>query len=170
MGVLSDRLDAMEIVVTSPSGGVQARLTGRTQVSIAFAAGSYRRYTEEKLAGALVHVARLLWAARTREYYAARSAAAGELIVGESPARTPSDHAFERDRTRLVAEGASADQRVRVSVRGMQDWTIRITAGTVRALTEDQFAACVAEAADDLIADQLAKIRLLKEEHYADER
>jgi hypothetical protein len=51
----------------------------------------------------------------------------------------------------------------------MQDWTIRISAGTVRALTEDQFAADFVEAAEALIADQMAKIRQLKQRHYADE-
>ena len=65
MGVLADRLDSMHVRVAVPGGQVQAVLSGRTTVTLAFADGYYQRSNEDALQHQLEALARLLWAART---------------------------------------------------------------------------------------------------------
>jgi hypothetical protein len=69
-------------------------------------------------------------------------------------------------RDNLIAEGKSADSRIHIAVKGMRHWTVRIADGTVRTLTEEQFASGVREAARELINDQFAKVQELKQKIY----
>jgi hypothetical protein len=167
VGVLSDRLGAMQVRVISPNRQIAAELrNGSSEVSLSFAPGTYRRFDERTLEGALADLGKLLWVARMKEYYAAVSEAFGETVTGEPTPETQRDREYRADRARLIAEGSSRDRRVRLAVRGMETWTVRIAAGTVRALTEEEFAARVSEAAHDLIADQKTKIWQMKQRHY----
>ncbi|MGI5215514.1 hypothetical protein [Plantactinospora sp. CA-290183] len=165
MSVLAERLDNMYVRVASPAGNIVAELSGRTDVRLSFSAESYRYLNERELERQLVGLGKLLWAARTREYYAAVSEAFGETVTGEPPPIGPRDVEFHEARDELVAEGRS-DGTIQVSVRGMQVWTVRIADGTVRRLTEQEFAARVQEAAGQLIRDQFRKIGLLKAKIY----
>lgn len=166
MGVLSDRLDRMRVVVTVSSGEITGELRNRTEVRVSFAPGSYRRYHERDLERQFASLARLLWAGRMKEYYAAASEAFGQAVTGEPRALTPRDSAYYTARAEIIARGCSADGRICVTVQGMRLWTVRIADGTIRALSEDAFAACLRDAAADLIRDQLRQIRLLKDECY----
>ncbi|HEY9474547.1 MAG TPA: hypothetical protein VIS06_11950 [Mycobacteriales bacterium] len=166
MGVLSDRLDGMRVRASSPDGMIVGELRNRTEVYLSFVDGTYRRYGKQALEDQLAGLARRLWAGRMREYYAAVSAAFGETIRGESPATGQRDVAYYAARDDLVAEGRSADGRVYVATQGMRNWTVRIADGTLRALTEEEFAVRVREAAGELIRDQLGKIRELKQQFY----
>jgi hypothetical protein len=166
MGVLADRLDNMRVRVQSPGGKIAAELRGRTDVRLSFSPESYRYFNEWDLERQLAALARLLWAARMREYYAAVSEAFGETITGESPPQTWRDQEYYSARDSIVAEGRSADGRIQLAVRGMTEWTVRIADGSLRTLTEDEFCARVGEAAAELISDQFAKIRELKNQIY----
>jgi hypothetical protein len=166
VGVLSDRLDRMRVVVTVSSGEITGELRNRTDVRVWFAAGSYRRYHERDLERQLASLAKLLWAGRMKEYYAAASEAFGRAATGEPWALTPRDNRYYAARAEIVARGSSTDGRVRVAVQGMRLWTVRIADGTIRALSEEAFAACLRDAAADLIRDQLRQIQLLKDECY----
>lgn len=169
MGVLADRLDTLQVAATSPDGLISGVLRNRTEVLIAFRPGSYGRYSEAALADQLGALARLLWAGRTREYYAALSEGFGETITGESPAIGERDRAYRAARAELVAEGRSSDGLVYVGVQGMRTWLVWVADGIIRELDEHEFATRVYQAAHAMIDDQFAKIRQLKNYCYADE-
>src|SRR5262245_11349524 len=69
MGI-TERVERMVVRVSSPSGSVSAQIHGRNDVQIFFALGYYQRAEEHDLESQLTQVARLLWAARMREYNA----------------------------------------------------------------------------------------------------
>jgi hypothetical protein len=167
MGILADRLDAMQVQAMSPDGHIGGVLRNRTEVFIAFRPGSYDHYVESALEAQLTALAQLLWVGRTREYYAALSEAFGETITGESPAIGERDISYRSARDDLIAEGTSADGAVYIGVRGMRTWAVRIADGALGSLTEDEFAARAYEASHAMIVDQFAKIRRLKNYWYA---
>lgn len=156
----------MRVQATSPDNMITGELRDRTEVYLSFAPGSYRQYRTASLEEQLAGLARRLWVGRMRKYYEAMSEAFGETITKEPPPEGQRDADFHAARDELVAEGHSADGRIHVAVRGMRHWTVRIADGTVRRLTEEQFAAGVRDAARELISDQFAKIRELKREIY----
>lgn len=164
--MLSDRLERMRVRVALPGDEIVGELRGRADVQITFAPGRYRRYREQDLEDKLASLAKLLWAGRVREYYAAVSDAFGETVTGEPSPSGVRDQAFVKARDELIAEGSSCDGRIRVTVQGMRRWQVRIANGTIRALDEDAFAERAREAAAALIEDQLAKVRVLKDQHY----
>nr|MDT0657600.1 hypothetical protein [Micromonospora sp. DSM 115978] len=166
MGVLSDRLDNLRLRVELPGGGIVAELVGRSEVRLSFAPGRYARYGERELEAHLASVGRLLWAERMRAYYAAVSDAFDERVTGEPKPVSPRDRDFQAGRDALLAEGRSGDGRIYVGVRGMRFWVVHIAAGTVRLLTEPEFAERAAEAARELITDQQARVRALKDRCY----
>jgi hypothetical protein len=164
--VLSDRLDSMRVRVASPDGMIIGELRNRTEVRLSFVSGSYRQYDTSTLEQQLAGLARRLWAGRTRKFYEALSEAFGETVTGESRPVSPRDVAFHAARDELIAQGRSADGRVRVAVRGMRRWRVKITDSTLRTLSEEEFSARAGEAAVALIRDQLEKIRELKQQFY----
>ena len=84
-------------------------------------------------------------------------------VRGLSPSFTIYD---EDDSTRLlsqlVARGTSADERVRITVRGMTEWQVHIADGTLGTLPEMEFCRSVGEAASRLVDDQYQQIGELK--------
>ncbi len=114
----------------------------------------------------LIAVARPLWAGRTKAYFAALSEALGQTVTREERPIGRRDIAFHEGRDALAAQGRSADGRVRVRVRGMRDWDVRLQPGTLRTLTEPECADRVREPAHDLIQDQFRKLSRLRQEVY----
>jgi len=169
VGILADRLDRMQVRVVSPDGHISALLHNRSEVVIAFQPGSYARYSEHAVSDQLSAVARLLWAGRTREYFAALSEAFGTPIAGESPAIGERDRRYRAARDELIAEGVSSDGLVYVGAQGMRVFVVKIADGTLRTLGEGEFAASVREASYAMITDQFAKIRMLKDSCFAGE-
>jgi hypothetical protein len=166
VGILADRLDGMQVRVAVPGGHVRAVLSGRTSVTLTFADGYYQRSTDDELQHDLEALARLLWAARTREYHRALEEAFSHPTLSK-PAVGARDVAFHEARDRLVATGASDDGRIRIAVRGMRHWTVQVASGTTQALSEDAFVAGVRTAAGRLIRHQLDQMALLKDRVYA---
>ncbi len=166
MGVLADGLDNMRVHASTPGGSISAELHGRSDVRVSFAPGYYRRVERSDLEAHLASLAKLLWVARMREYYELRSEATGERITGEPPAISPRDVDYDRQREGLLAEGASADGAVYISVLGMKTWTVRVTTQALNSLREDEFAARLGEAAALLISDHRRQVRELKMKIY----
>ena len=79
------------------------------------------------------------------------------------------DERFYEERENLVAEGSSPDGRVRVSVRAMRDWTVRIAPGAIDEMREQELAHAAAQAGQALIQDQIDKTRDLKLSIYEDD-
>jgi hypothetical protein len=162
VGVLADRLGAMRIRVTTAHGAVVGELYGRDRVRVSFGPDVYDRCEERWLERELEHLAGRLWVARTREYYAAVSAALGQTVTREAAPVTPRDREFRAARDRVEAVGVSPDGQVRVSLLGLRSWRIRIADDTRRTHTEEQFAKLLGEVGGELIRDQREKVRELK--------
>jgi hypothetical protein len=77
------------------------------------------------------------------------------------------DFEFLDERAKIESSGASGDGRITFSAVGMGDISVAIVPGTVRELTEDQFAARTKEAVTVLIQDYQAKVRGLRIRFYA---
>lgn len=166
MGVLSDRLDGLQVRASSPNGKVTAELNGRADVRVTFAPRAYVRYDEAGLASDLTKVAAQLMAARTRLYHEAVSEAFQMPLRREPPPLSPRDREYDAARDDLLVEGRSSDGRIRITTRGLRSWRVRIAEGTLSRLTEQQFSAGVAEAACGLIEQQMSRIRGLKHHVY----
>jgi hypothetical protein len=168
MGNLADELDAIQVSATAPGGGITADLHGDTQLRLRFAPGYYRRASEFEMARQLAALARLLWAARTWEFDTIIGAAGGTRVPADRV--DGPDRRFQAALDQLVAQAGAADGRITVSVRGMREWTVTITPGTLRTMTEDAFTHPAATAAIALIADQFEKMRLLRRQIYYSDR
>lgn len=168
MGI-TERVANMSVRVSSPNGGIFARLDGRESVQLSFAPGYYERASDHDLESQLTQVARLLWTARMRAYNTIIADEYHESIIIDPTPQSQLDREFYDQRDNLLATGRSSDGRIEVTVRGMRDWKVRITPGTSRELSEDAFASAAATAASQLISDQRDKVRELKIEIFAPE-
>jgi hypothetical protein len=166
MGALGERLDAMRVTATTADGSLTAELGNHTDVRLSFAPGVYDRCGERWLETQLEELWTLLWSRRMAAYYQAVGDVLEEKVSGETRIRSPRDATFVARRDDLVAEGLSADGWVSLAARGMRDWEVRIAAGILDVLAEDEFVERVGEAAADLISDHRDKIRRLKAEVY----
>ncbi|WP_051367212.1 hypothetical protein [Hamadaea tsunoensis] len=163
MGALADRLDRIHLRVRVPGTDISAELRNREEVSISFGHGVYDGLSERDLEHYLASLARLLFVAWQRAYSEALSESFREALVG---ADSDEDRAYLRARGEMVSTGASNDGRVTVTGRAMQDVEVRIAAGTVRELTEWQFAERVHEAVVVLAKNHMDQIEELKKRYY----
>jgi hypothetical protein len=168
MGV-SERVEAVVVRATTPGGSVTATMRGMDGVEVSFAPGFYQRVGVHEMEAQLAQVARVLWANRMREYRVILDDEFQGNLEIDAPPADRRDERFYEERDNLVAEGVSPDGRVRVTVRGMRDWTVHIAPGSLDELREEELTRAVAQAAQALIRDQLDKIRDLKISIYADE-
>jgi DNA-binding protein YbaB len=168
MGI-SERVDSMVVRATSPNGSVTATVRGMDSIEVTFMPGFYQEAGTHQMETQLAQVAKVLWANRMREYRAiVDDESNGSLVVKTEPADRRDEQFFEQ-RENLVAEGSSSDGRVRVTVRGMVDWTVHISPGTLQELREYELATAVGEAAQALIRDQTNKMLELKLSIYEDD-
>jgi hypothetical protein len=162
MGQLADRLNSIRVRVRVPGTEIEAELRNRTDVTISFGESVYEFLDERGLKRSLASLARLLYAAWLREYRAAIEDSA--LDVAPHDQR---DYDFLDARSEIESSGASGDGRIKFSAVGMQDLTVEIVPGTVRELTENQFAVRTKEAVTILIQNYMAKVRDLRIRFYA---
>jgi hypothetical protein len=162
MGRLADRLDDIRVRVRVPGTEIEAELRDRTNVTISFGESVYEFLDERGLERSLAGLARLLYAAWLRQYRAAIEESTLDITPHDQR-----DYDFLDARSEIGSSGASGDGRIRFSAVGMQDITVEIVPGTVRELTEDQFARQTKEAVTILIQDHMAKVRDLRIRFYA---
>ncbi len=166
MADVGAQLADLRVRVTSPNGACSAELVGRSQIRLAFSGSFYYRTDERELEAQAEALCRLLWAARAREVDAIVTRAGGRTVTAEQ-ARSPLDEEYYRRLDRLVASGRSPDGRIEVTASaGMRQWSVRIEDGTLQAVSEEEFIASAAHAADALIRDQLDQVMQLKAEVY----
>lgn len=151
MVTMQEHLDTMVVEVATPDETTFARLTGRRKVDVWFAPGYYARSTDERVAAKLVLVARLLWVARTKEYYRFKSEQLGRTVRGEGTPQTPRQEERREARARIHAVGESSGGLVRIEAVGLFHWTVLIAPGTVPAVPEETLSAALGEAASRLI-------------------
>ena len=166
MGELADRLDDLRVRVIAPNGALSAELRGGEELRLEFQPGYYYQADEREIEPQLTALCRLLWVAQTRAFEKIIADEGGETLTAARAREAPDIEYFQR-LEELVARGSSADGRVAVTAsRGMQDWTVKIQEGTLRALHEGEFATRAAEAAAAVIRDQFDQVLQLKQQVY----
>jgi len=154
---VAGRLAAMRIVATAPNGMVTAELTGRHDLRLTFVDSYYYRTEERELERQLEGLCRLLWAGRAREF-AELVASSGGRVVDVDESRDPRDTEYDRCLEEMRVQGASADGRITIAGwAGMRQWEVRISDGTLRVLTEEEFAAAAAQAARAVVTERFAQ-------------
>ncbi|MCP2321998.1 hypothetical protein HDA40_000505 [Hamadaea flava] len=159
--MVSEQLDQMVITAATPDGAMTAELYDRDQVRLRFP-GGYRWLDESRLPGQLEALARVLWARRMREYYEILSEDEDERRTAEPEPVTEGQWEFVERRAQIVARGESSDGRIAISVRGMQEWTVRVQPGTLREYSEEEFAGTIRSVVTRLLDDQFRQITELK--------
>ena len=166
MGTYADLMDALTLRVTSPDGQLAATLTGRSKLDIAFADGSYSRYTERALEEQAKYLLQSVFSAQRRAHFDALSKAQGRMITEEPP---PADNRGKRYRE-LVAEAvATGDSRrgtVRVGNRGITEWKVRIADGTLGRLSSQEFTGELGSALQAMLRELFVKRGQLRREAY----
>lgn len=158
MQTMEEHLQTMVVQAATPDDTTFARLTGRRQVDVWFAPGYYSYATDERIESKLATVARLLWVARTKEYYRYKSQLLGRTVQGEGPPRTPRQEARREARGNILAVGESGDGLVRIEAVGLFHWAVRLAPGTVPAVAEQDLTAAVSTAAARLIEQHENKL------------
>ena len=129
----------------------------------------YEQASTTELEQRLSTLAKLLWAARTREYLRIYEDVTGDYSRGDVPLMTVRDQAWQAERDNLEVQGTSSGGHVAVRATGLRGWQVRLSVDCKRQLDERQFAEAVSEAAGAFINDQYMKIAELSNRHYGDE-
>ncbi|GID91351.1 hypothetical protein ACFQFC_10855 [Amorphoplanes digitatis] len=170
MGEFADRIDTMLVRASTPDGAIAGELRDRDRLTLTFRQGWYDLCDDHDLERRLAVLANLLWVSRTREYWRAFSDVTGQTVTGEDRPISARDVDWRAERDELVARGYSADGRISVKAVGMRQWEVHIAPGTVRGLSEHEFAAAAAQAAGELINHQFAQIAALSNKYYGYDR
>jgi hypothetical protein len=88
------------------------------------------------------------------------------VMRGERPALGSRDKEFDAARRELVSRGHSHDGSVSITSRGLRSWSVSIEAGALDRWPEPAFCSRLSQAASELVVDQLAQVRALKDRVY----
>ncbi|MQA10151.1 MAG: hypothetical protein GEU98_16675 [Pseudonocardiaceae bacterium] len=161
MELLADRLDGIRVHVRAPGADIEAELRNRTNITLSFGESVYDFASESALESALTSIARLLWTGWQCQY----RAAIDETDLNIDP-DDQHDLNFFAERDEIEATVESSDGRIRISAVGMENFSVRITPGTVREISEGEFTANVTEASTKLIQEYQDKVNELKKRYY----
>ena len=114
----------------------------------------------------LTRLAKLLFVARMRAYYVARSQDFEQEFTREPAPTTPRDEEYVRARSELAVDGVAAGGAVGISAVGMESWTVHLDRDIQRRMDEHAFCDAVSRAATRLVESQFARVRALKREIY----
>jgi hypothetical protein len=158
MSSLGERLDAIRLRVEVPGTEIVAELRRRDDVTISFGPDRYQWLGERDLEHHMASLARLLYTAWVRAYRNALS----DAFLDAMGATDQRDRDYLTARAQLRERGVSGDGRITITAVDMRDIEVRIIDGTLRVLTEQQFAASTREAVTALLNDRRTKVRELK--------
>ena len=128
--------------------------------------GYYEWVTVPDLEIQLTRLAKLLFVARMKEYYKARSRDFEMEVTKESPPVSARDHEYVRARAALAVEGVGGGGAVRITAVGMDSWAVRLEPDVKQRLDEQSFCDAVSDAATELVTLQFAGVKALKREIY----
>jgi hypothetical protein len=165
--VTTSALAELQASAATPDERAFATISGRSRVQFSLAPGYYDWASVADLERQLTRLAKLLFVARMKAYYVARSRDFGQLFTRESPPSSPRDEEYVRARSGLVVEGEAADGAVRISAVGMESWVVHLDRDVQRRLNEAAFCAAVSRAATQLVELQFAEVKALKRQVYA---
>lgn len=161
MADLAEKLDGIRVHVRAPGTEIEAELRQRTGITLSFGESVYGFINESALERVLASTARLLWAGWQRQYRAAIDETGLNIDIDDLR-----DSNFFADRAKVEAIGESNDNRIMITAIGMENFSVHIKPGTVREISEDQFAASASEVAMKLIWDFQFKVDDLKKRYY----
>ena len=156
------RVDAIRLRVQAGRAEIYADLRQRDQVTVSFGRGIYRFLDERTLEAHLANLGRLLVAAWTRAYLESLD----EDIRAAQGVHDQRDRTFAEERSRIASYGASADERIVITGRGMSDIRVSIQEGTLRQIGEREFTDRIRAAATHLIRDYMDQVRELQRRYY----
>lgn len=156
MAGLAEQLDGIRVQASTSGADIRAELSNRSQVVLSFGEGVYEFISEHALEQALSRLARQLCTGWVRQYQEAIST----THLDDQPKGQHDD--FQEEVRAVSASVESSDGRISLSTVGVQDFTATVRRGTVRSLSEGEFAARVAEVAPQLIRQYQAKVLELK--------
>ena len=159
-------LSGLSATASTPGGRAYATITSRTHVRLSLAPGYYEWASVPDLERQLTRLAKLLFVARMRAYYVARSQDFQQVFTREPAPTTPQDEEYVRARSELAVEGEALEGAVSISVVGMEAWTVHLDRDLKRRTDEHAFCDAVSRAATRLVESQLARVRALKREVY----
>ena len=164
---MTSALAELTATASTPDGRAFATISGRTHVRMSLAPGYYEWASVADLERQLTRLAKLLFVARMRAYYEARSQDFEQLFTREPAPTTPLDEAYVRARSELVVESEAAGGAVRISAVGMDAWAVHLDRDVQERMDEHTFCELVSQAATRLVESQFAQVRALKREVYA---
>ncbi len=166
MGIMADRLNRMEVRVSSPDRWIEATLTNQDQVSVRFGYDAYRLYDERTLEQQLGRLATRVWVEYRREYYRALSDATGEIVRGDEYEPDGQRRLFQQAQAAMISTGVSAGGWIKAEAEGLVRWQVTIRDGATRKLTEEQFVQEVQSVVAALLSNYYAKMVALKDGFY----
>jgi len=166
---MTSALTELSATAGTPDGRAYAAITGRTRVRLSLAPGYYEWASVPDLERQLTRLAKLLFVARMKAYYVARSEDFEQTFTREPASTTPCDEAYVRARSELVVEGAAADGAIRITGVGMDTWAVHLDRDIQRLMDEHAFCEAVSRAATRLVESQFAQVGALKREVYGNQ-
>lgn len=151
-GRVSEARERSAVTVSTPNEQVFGEVRGQREVRIWFAPGHYQRVTTARLQDELGALARLLFAAGLKDANRVFRQVTGRDAVRRSPV-SPGDVEYDRRLREMEASGESDDGSVRVTAIGQPNHSVQIVAGAPDRVSQEQFEASCAQAANRLIAD-----------------
>ncbi|MEV0647896.1 hypothetical protein AB0I28_21775 [Phytomonospora sp. NPDC050363] len=160
MGIVTERVERMNIKVASPDGSVRATLAFRG-LSVRIKPGTAELHNERSLT---VQVEAVLASAFTG-YERAVEMIRSEVAGGRRPPNLedlPEEHPRRRldaEASRLTVTAYSAEDYVSLTWRGKKDFTVELRPGTVRRLTEGELAEELNSALADAARQRAVRLR-----------
>ena len=170
MGQVADRLAAMTITVSSPDGGVEARIRHRDPRSVTFAPGRYQQYEYDELERQLAALARRCFVGYQRGVSTIMAATSVDVVLEPERARNPAQAAYLREVAKLRVYGPRRDRALVFGVEGTAHWRCRLAPGVLDRLSQVEFeAACLTAGREFLRFFEFEKL-VLRNKHLGARR
>jgi hypothetical protein len=167
MDSLADQFSRMTVTATSPDGQISAEVSWEGRVlSLKFRPGAYHRYTEVTVAHQLAQTATLLWTRQRRYYREIIDATFENPIHDDAPDIDPRQRTYLDRLGKIIAEGASRDNSVRIRTEGMTRWEFTVAEGALRKLPEPEFVTQTSDAVAALLTHHRSQMLLLRDDVY----
>lgn len=160
MGKFAERMAQQNDLVTSPDGGVSARVVAGGIRNIFFKPGRYDRYTESALEEQLTALAKLAFVARRRARVEAAKEVLGRDTFEERKPRSAKERQLREEQKGLEVEIKTSYFQIRVV--GGTRWSLRVRKGTLDVLSEEQFISTLNSAISTAIGQWRYKIQMLR--------
>lgn len=160
-------LHNLEAEAATPDGTTFGRVHGISRVEIWFAPGYYQYANNARVAAKLEQLGRLLWTARTKEYFSYKSQKLGRTIRGEGRPQSAAHERRREARNNIVARGRSSDGLVELESIGLFHWKATIASGTVPRVDEAEFVRACGEAAEQLVEQHVTQMQRVWAQNYS---